>query len=314
MARRFPAAVAVAASLTLGTLGAPTWSTLPQLDQIKAEISAAVSINKLPTSLQPALGVYQGGLSYPAEYGGQQNCGATDSTDITSETPCVFGDVTATRSVVVVGDSEANVWMPTMDSWGQSQGWKIYRIVKLGCEPWEDDTDPSWSNCQKFKAFEVKTILSLAPQIVIATGMEVDNQNGAIKASSSSIAKAIEGFATEIRPTHAKVFVLQNLPWFFAEGPPPSCLASYPNKVKKCDQPRSKVVSATMGDALAAAAKTGLVTELLTDALFCTSSTCPVIVGDFNLYADTHHFQEPWGRHIAKAFGQLIAPSLPKDS
>jgi hypothetical protein len=311
--RRFGAGILsclVASAVLAGAAGA---SGLPAISTLQASLRQSASLATLPAAPNPAIGDMGFGLA-SSDLRGQTDCGAIgwDQTDITSETPCFFGDLTAKRSIVVVGDSQAGQWMPTMDSWGKSHGWKVYRVVKNGCAPWQD-APGAWAGCQTFQKWEVQTILALHPKVVIGAGMEKSGQNGAVVLPVTMLTKAFEDFAAEFKPIHAKVLVMQNSPWFFAVGDPDACLSAHPTSIKKCNHDaRSLVVNQQMASALADAARTKAISVVPVDQLLCTASTCPIVVGKFNLYGDMWHFHESWGRHIAKAFDQLIEPVLPR--
>jgi hypothetical protein len=288
--------------------GAVTWSSLPTLSQLEGELSVSYSQSTVPQSLVPKLGVFQVGLRTSQLYG-QKGCGqvGSDLTDIRSEVPCTFGDRTAARSVLVIGDSQAGMWIPTFDTWGIKEHWKVYRLMKLACTPWTDPT--TWPNCDAWRKFVVKEILLLKPTVVVATAMEETKQHDSISVTPAKMESYILGFVSEISKAHAKVFVMQSLPWFFSQGDPDTCLASYPTDVEKCnhDSPQS-VLASSMQQGVSLAATTGKVSALDVDQLFCTERACPVLVGKYNLYYDEWHFQEPWGRYIARAFSQVFTP------
>jgi hypothetical protein len=287
---------------------ARTWSSLPTLSQLGGELTLSYGQKTLPQKPDPRIGAFDFGVRKNEIYG-QTGCGqiGPDTTDIRSETPCTFGDRTATRSVLVVGDSQAGMWIPTFDTWGIEEHWKVYRLMKLACTPWTDPT--TWSNCLAWRKFVIKEILLVKPTVVVAAAMEDTKQDKSVSLAPSKIESSILGFEKEISKSHAKVFIMQSVPWFFAEGSPETCLAAYPTEVSKCnhDSPDT-VLAGSMEEAISLAAATGKVSELEVDQLFCTAQACPVLVGSYNLYIDEFHFQAPWGRYIAKAFSQVFSP------
>jgi hypothetical protein len=314
--RRLVAGIVVAAGCTgvvgsapsYGASSGSTWSSLPTLSQLGGELSLSATQTALPKSPDPKLGVFEVGVRSSELYG-QRDCGqvGSDLTDIKSEVPCTFGDRTATRSVLVVGDSQAGMWIPTFDTWGIKEHWKVYRLMKLACTPWTDPT--TWPNCDAWRKFVVREILRLKPSVVVAVAMEETKQHGSIALKPTRLESYIMGFVAAISRAHAKVFVMQSIPWFFSQGSPDTCLASYSTDIQKCnDDSPSTVLSSSMEEAVSLAAATGKVSALDVDQLFCTDKACPVLVGNYNLYYDAWHFQEPWGRYIARAFSQIFDP------
>ncbi len=317
--------VALTGYLFLGGTGVSSASThpatsplvgLPTLTKVESLLAAAGKESTLPNPTIPALGSGFSGPSVP-ELNGQSNCGAIAGApaDITSETPCVFGDPSATRSLVIVGDSEADTWVPTLDTWGQGEKWKIYRLVKDGCAPWDDSIDSGWAACQTFKKFEITEILALKPNVVIADGMAVTGQTGPVTINVTKEADAIEGFATEIKSIHATVLIPNNLPWEYQYPSPQTCLAANTSNIKTCNNySRSSVVSSSMASAILKASSSKKVTELPTDELVCSPSKCPIVEANRLIMADNHHITSEWGEFIASAFNQIISPHLPKGS
>jgi ABC-type amino acid transport substrate-binding protein len=284
-------------------------SSLPTLSQLRAAISATASQLTLPRPTIPALGRAIDGPS-SAEYRGQTGCG--DQTpgaigDLLTETACTFGDRSATREILVTGDSEADMWMPTLDAWGQSEHWKIARLVDFGCVPWAER--PPYENCGKFDAMVAAWVREHKPQIVFPVGLVESLQLGWVSVSAAQMAKEIEGMTEAWKPSGARVLVPQSIPWFYNYSFPQECLAAYPRAVQRCnDDPRSMVVSAGMLDGMSIAAKAGAIEVVPTEQLFCTPKTCPVLVGPWIVYADQHHFARTWGAHIERAFAAVFDP------
>ncbi len=292
--------------------GAPAPSGGPSLTTLEASLAAAPAAKVLPMTTDPPIQQVWTGVD-PAELDGQQGCGNVlgDAADISSEVPCTFGDRSATRTVVVVGDSLAGAWIPTFDVWGQAQHWKVVRLVKDGCPPWTTVAHFNGANCVAFRSFEVRTINALRPNAVFAVGLQYRGQVTMARTKPSVVAASIEGFAQEIRPSRARVFVPQNTPWFFGIGSPIQCLVANPTDVKACNRDaRSKVVEPAMLRGIAMASDDRLVTQVPVDQLFCNATICPVLVGDHLVYSDDHHFTMVWAVYIATAFAAIFDPLL----
>jgi len=242
---------------------------------------------------------------------GQTNCGAVAGAgaDIGSETPCTFGDRTARRTIVLVGDSEADMWITTFIVWGQEYHWKVVRLVKLGCDPWESSTN--WHECLAFRRFEVKTINAIRPAAVFADGLPMVGETGLPTLSSAQIATNIDAFASKLKPSGSRVLVPQNIPWFYGFPEPNQCLAGNSTSVRVCNHDRrSKVVNGRTLAGIEMAGKTHAITVVPIDQFFCTKTYCPVLVGGRVVYADEHHFTRQWGAYIARGFASVLNPHL----
>jgi hypothetical protein len=58
-----------------------------------------------------------------------------------------------------------------------------------------------------------------------------------------------------------------------------------------------------------AAAKSGATFADL-DSLFCTTTTCPVVVSNVLVYADDFHITWQYSAYVAPALGQILTPTL----
>lgn len=281
----------------------------PTLVQLKEAISASISETSIPNPTIPSLPDVASGPSM-SEYNGQTGCGDEfpgDKTNVVTEVPCTFGDRTATRSVLLTGDSEANMWLPTLDAWGKAEHWKIVRLVEFGCVPWRSASN--FPECLSFDARVASWIRKNKPQIVYPVGLVESNQTAWVNISGVRMAREVEGMVNSWEPAKPRVLVPQPIPWFFKYGDPLMCLASYPTTVKKCNlDPRSKTVSAGLLSGLTIAAKAGTIKVVPIDQLFCAPKTCPVLVGAWVVYRDQHHMSRTWGNHIERAFAEVFDP------
>jgi hypothetical protein len=307
--RLLTAAALVVAGISL--VSARSRDAPPDLSALSKSIERAQAERALPPTTDPPITKVLFGVD-AAELHGQKGCGdvGTDTSDIARERPCTFGDRLAQRTLVVVGDSLAGAWVPTLDEWGRSAHWKVVRLVKDGCPPWVTVIRYTPAACIAFNNFEVRTINALKPEAVYAVGLRYRGQL-TMSTNPAGVAATIEAFAREIRPSRARVFVPQNTPWFFGLGSPLLCLAATPGAIAKCNRdPRTKVVERAMLRGIETADKAGSVTEVPVDQLFCSARTCPVLVGDDLVYADDHHFSSVWALHIWRAFGEVFDPLL----
>jgi hypothetical protein len=203
------------------------------------------------------------------------------------------------------------MWISTFDEWGVHYKIKVDDLSMNGCDPWHDKlpaADADWSQCKIWKGYLAKEIRSLHPLAVVATGMESDDQNGVVTVSSTSLAKSIEGFFSSLAPTKAKLFALSPIPWFFnLPSTPNSCIYIHVSDPSAC---AIASPNPTMVQALALVSASRLAKVIPTTQLFCTTSRCPVIAGNFILYVDNHHIAHWWAIEIARAFGEVFNPMI----
>ena len=259
--------------------------------------------SSLPATLDPPLDRAAYGPTM-AEFHGQQGCGAMpgENDDHSFEVACTFGDRAAARSIVLVGDSEADMWLPTLDIWGQREHWRVIRLVKNACDPWDDHIS-YWPSCARWKQFVVKKINQLKVHAVVAVGMEIDLQAAPAHVTPARLASQIRRFQSDILASHSRLILLENIPWFYRNLSPLVCLAYHRADIRVCNHhPASSLLAPSMSMALRAVAMDKRVRFVNVKSLFCSPRACPEVVGSRVVYADTHHFTTQWAFFIAKAF------------
>lgn len=287
----------------------PVWSSLPTLAQLETDLAKASTQTSLTSAEAAGL---QAGYAAPDadENGNQQHCEANNEVAF-SFAPCVYGDTSSTRIIAVVGDSEADMWIPTFDIWGKEYGFKIDRIVMDGCSAWQEKPPKSvagWANCEvKWKAYCVSEVLKLHPFAVVATGLLEDSQPTQSVENPKTTAKGIDKYFKAIQKSKAKLFVLSNIPWDLAlSSTPEACVEIHTSAIRACDPTLNETMTAT----LKVVKKAGLATVIPITPLFCSSGTCPVVVGEDVLYADNHHMGHVWAVDIPRAFAEIFNPLL----
>ena len=306
-------AIAIASSSTVSASSPgsdnPTWTSLPTLAQITDSLASASA----QTTLTPQdVSGLQEGNPFPdaEENGSQQYCVPSDEMAYL-HAPCVYGDTSSTKVIAVVGDSEADMWIPTFDVYGKEFGFKIDRLVMDGCTAWEEKAPTSiaeWSACEvKWKKYCVKEIYKLHPYAVVATGMLVDSQSKAVVELPSITANGIESYFSALKASKAKLFVLSNIPWDFSISTLPlTCVEVHTTEINDCDAS----LDPTMTSAIQAVKQSKFATVVPIDQLFCSPAGCPVVDGENVVYADNHHMSHAWSIYIARAFSQIFNPLL----
>jgi hypothetical protein len=287
----------------------PVWSSLPTLTELESGLAHASAQTSLTSAQISGLQV---GNPFPdaEENKGQAHCEPEDEVAY-SFAPCAYGDTTSKKIIVVVGDSEADMWIPTFDVYGKEYGFKIVRVEMDGCTAWEQKAPVSiagWANCEvKWKAYCVREVLKLHPYAVVATGMLIDSQSSVVTESPKTAAAEIDKYFSAIQPSKAKLFVLSNIPWNYGITTTPAvCVDIHNSEIRACDAK----IDPTMVAGLKVVKKKGIATVIPVDSLFCSSTSCPVVDGETVLYSDSHHMSHTWAIYITHAFSQIFNPLL----
>jgi peptidoglycan/LPS O-acetylase OafA/YrhL len=241
---------------------------------------------------------------------------------------CVFGDPGAEVTVVLLGDSHAQHWLPTLDAAGREQGWRILSWSKSACVPldvpiWDYRREQPFDACAVWRA-TVAGRLAAEPRVdAIVLGRSFnyhqyvldaegarpeDDPDTALRAWQDGAARTFEHLAS----VTDRVVLLRDTPWA-AEGVP-DCLASSPASPEVCDIDVSEhgyLDEAIHGAEVAAAARREAVAVLDPTPLVCPQDPCPVVTAEGLIkYRDRHHLTQRFATSLAEDFAREFAPFL----
>ena len=222
---------------------------------------------------------------------------------------CVEGDTTATRTVVLLGDSHAGQWLPALDRLGQRDHYKVIPLVKSACAPFDVpqtiDGKP-FGSCPQFRTWALAKIAELHPDAIVVgdrglSGIVPPQGQTEEQAWSAGVAATV----TRLVPLAPKVEVISDLP--VRTSVAYECLTTQGN---------------TQGSCLAQVAGEGIRSNSLTQAamagtgavyvdavpLVCAPDGCPAVADDKPVYFDDNHLTTTWARHVYDELGKLLGP------
>lgn len=237
-----------------------------------------------------------------------------------AESTCVFGDKGATRTILLFGDSQAQMWVPAFNVAGTILKWKIVFIAKDGCGPWISPVTSSQgsSACNQWVHSEIALANQLKPQVVMPVGLSLSTLSNNQYPTTEQFESEVQSMIHGIEPSHAKILLLQEIPQFysyFTSATPEGCLTIHSSAIQNCELTvkQIKTIETTVG-LKAVATKDGLST-VPTRELFCGSVRCDVFVdspGQSHLiYQDWAHMNATYSKWIGRALAQILAKYLP---
>lgn len=284
--------------------------------QVVAAVSASASIKSVPANLDPPLS------SASASEAAPMVDGCLDSFTSSAVPNCLFGDTTATRSIVLFGDSHASMWFPAVDAFANAHGYRLYVWTKAACPPvgipiFSPVLDRMWTECSQWYANVMARIAATRPSLVVfGIAPNYDPayrvvQNGPVwLAGLASTIKTIRGDG-------GAVLVIGSAP-----SPPfsiPTCLSANLNDVPACDfSPIGRHVS---GGGLVGIDQAGEAAEAATvrssggvyanvAPWFCTSTVCDVIVDNLLVYRDNSHITVPFADYLSPLIADEMTLAL----
>lgn len=233
--------------------------------------------------------------------------------------PCVSGDTTSPRTVVLFGDSHAAQWYPALQPLARERGWKLVSLTKASCPiAW---TEGNWSRmredaCMTWRASAMRRILDSKPFVVITSSYDGDVRLAANDVGRYAASDWADGLRHSLRVLDSagiNTVVLRDTPRPGFDVP--ACVASLERWQRSnppfCAFERSTPKARAVAEMLTQASQ-GLrhVTLLDLTETICPDRTCRPVRDDILVWRDRHHLTPAFSRHISAQLGRELEPVL----
>jgi hypothetical protein len=297
----FVASVVGATDATAGSVNAAS-STIT----LQKAIKAGAKLTALPTTTTPTLtgdvGAQElGGPMFPVR------CVAENQSQSTAPI-CPLGDTTSQKTMILLGDSQAHMWAPAFISIADAQHERLIVLAKDACPPWLETyltTGMSpFPQCTAFHSWALAEIKKLHPAQIYVTGAE-----GPLGVSSIEL-KPVTSLLNDLRKITPSTTVLSNIPW--PTNDPVTCLSAHTGDIGGCNMSDGEfnTLYGKFHKTLKEAAKSSGATFANVDSLFCTKSTCPVVVANHLVYYDDYHITWQYADYVANALDEMLTPTF----
>lgn len=315
MLRRF-LTFAMFASICIGTSSTSTASTIrAKYQPVETRVASSVTSPKPPAAYSPPLADF---VPYNNLAGEStiSDCDAYGSTDeIRAPVPCVEGDVSASRTIVLVGDSNVGNWAPGLSAGLSKSKYKLDVFSFAGC-PTPDITyveadyiGVTPSSCNEWHVSVLKAIVKLSPVAIVTASSGVGPQYTQ-KAWDDGY-KTLFAKATGDRSSVRRI-VIGTSPYF--NTPPPTCLSRNPAAPLRCAMSTGTktIVGAyyTYASRDSDIAKASGATLISTSSLFCFDKICPAEVAGTVTFADNDHVTTAYSHEISTPLTNAILAAL----
>ncbi len=269
------------------------------LPAVVAAVKAAQRGAALPSPLTPSVSNLLGDF-----YNFPGGCAARQGE--TSSNVCRLGDTGAAKTIVVIGDSHAQMWMPTILRMGRRDGWVVIPLVKVGCIPgsW---IHKSWP-CGVWYSWAVRHATALRPEVTLIVGSWAAARNP--KAAVSGVAAMI----TAMKRSSASVIVVGDSPHQSLN--PTDCLLAPHATMKTCTTkaPNGELLTDT---AIASTARKQRVGFMDARGWFCARPTvsrveylCPLVINRTITWVDRGHISQTYGLELVSPFRTVFRHEL----
>jgi peptidoglycan/LPS O-acetylase OafA/YrhL len=220
-----------------------------------------------------------------------------------------LASVRQTRSgaptVLLVGDSHAEVLHPAFARLAKEQGWALLDVLEWAC-PWsrvQATLNGAVLECESMRKRALRIAEKEHPEIVVLVSRSIVKRplviNGAVVDPGGpgwleEVSRGTESFLADLKPLVGRVVVVEPLPE--TAEPMIDCLSTGADpdscSLPAVSQPGTDVVEAVW-ESLPG------VTTISIDDLICPLGTCPAMVNGIPTHRDSHHLAGSYARYLA---------------
>lgn len=238
----------------------------------------------------------------------------------TRRAPCNIGVVSASKTVVLFGDSHADQWSTPLANIAKTEGWRVLTYLKSSCSvadiPVYNLRLHRYSpECMAWRSESIASIVALRPDLIIVGEFSRGYVHGPITGlgkhavDATTWSDGLRKSLIKLRGAGSAVVVLRDTP---SPGRDiRRCLERAAWKRASfagCDTPRSAGLDAALAKAEEAAAAS--VPEVrfvdLTPQL-CSNATCPAVVNGMIAYRDNNHMSTRFAETLAEPLRAMLA-------
>jgi peptidoglycan/LPS O-acetylase OafA/YrhL len=261
---------------------------------VQAALADAMHISALPRNLTPGLG------KAPQDEPQTNGEGCHASLLETRVLACTYGDLSAQRTAVLLGDSHAQQWLGPLSLDAKAKGWKVVTYTKAACPVaqltvWNDDLKRTYNECDAWRKAAFAKVRASKPELIIAS------QSDAVPWSSvtdKEWAERTRASLQSLAGTASRVLYIGDTPQTKAD--PVSCLEQHLDDAKACAYPRAAAYPyfperrAVLRSALNEAGF-----QTLDPMNFFCGTSCPAVVGNMVVRRDQGHITNTYATWLA---------------
>jgi peptidoglycan/LPS O-acetylase OafA/YrhL len=231
---------------------------------------------------------------------------------------CTYGDPTSEIEVVIVGDSHAAMWVPSLRPIADEQRWRLRTITKSNCQLADilianGEQQRPYENCADWNEAVIAELIATGPDLVLVAGRfwpTLIGEEGLIDGPARATALADSLASSWLRLTDGRLNVVafQDVP--YPEFDVAECVSENRTDLVRCAIDRNDSMKENTPHAAAAARIDIGVIDLTSQV--CFAELCPSVVDDILLWRDTHHLTATYARLLAPALAAQLAELAPQ--
>jgi len=266
---------------TTTTIAIPTTTVPLTLDRLIESVhevlAAGAAVDTVPNNLRPSIAAAVDDKAQIYD-DGCVNIGVDPEVH-----DCRYGTSGGDFTMVLYGDSHAAHWFPALNEIANDRGINFVVLTKGGC-PTANVAIPTAilaQQCPIWRDDAIDYMIELQPDLIVMTASH-DYPNSS-EEWSAGMAETVD----RVLPATSRLVMLGDNP--NAKDLPSNCLSRNLFSASVCSNTRSAAVSQDRIDIEYSIATQRSLEFIDTTDWFCTTSTCPMMVGDILLYRDATH-------------------------
>ena len=287
-----------------------------QAEVIQA-VQAAQSLTTPPPGIQPSFAALENNSDFGMS-GAWATCPGPGTFQYKVDIArCTFGDVHAARSIVLTGDSRAQMWFDTLNAIASATHFKLVLLTKTGCPspagnyPLNNGGHLSaapWPACKAWHNWVTATIQSMRPTLVIFSSDDILQSvtlSGALP--TPAISNAFVSLFKSV-PKGTRFAMIGGFP-DGGQAEPTLCLSKSPNDVRKCAYDESTYVRSlddvVQKDTIEAGG------TYVNETPWMCAKVCPALIARIIPYTiDSYHIDGTYCRYLTGVLWAELAPDL----
>jgi hypothetical protein len=272
-------------------------------DTYEQLLSAADTVRSVPAGLSPAL-VDAENDRFSVDLG---ECFASNPGDSAPANGCYFGDLNASRTVALIGDSHAAQWTAALIEIAQRERFRLLILTKSACPPVQlrraSATLGSFPQCLSWNTSVMQRLRMERPAVTMVAGYagySIEKDLDSYEHRFDAWTDTFEDLSAFTRPV-----LIADTP--YPDLDVPVCLSANMGNVPACLQDREEMRNGTTGrEAETDAAMRRQVPVVETFDLVCPTQRCPVIVQNVLVYRDESHISAQFSRWLSRPLSEKL--------
>jgi peptidoglycan/LPS O-acetylase OafA/YrhL len=260
------------------------------LPAVVAAVDAARRGAPIPSGLTPRFNELR---RIPPEYAPAPDCIGYDRSSQSATRICRMGDRGSRRLIVLIGDSHAMMWLPSLLEAARHDRWAVVPLLRIGCTPgkWVSARQTA---CRDWYRWATGVAARLRPQVIALAGSIGEQPTPFVRAAVDGMVAATRA----LKPVGSLVVIgdPESL-----DRNPVDCLLSRNASMATCttEWPAASLVAY---DDIARRVTRSGAGFLRTRGFVCFQRRCPSVIGRTIVWRDETHLTAAYGVQIAGPF------------